>query len=84
MLEVLERVEALGLDQQIVVVDDGSRDGTGEVLRKWHAVHPDDVLLHQANAGKGAALRAAIPHVDGDIVVIQDAMRRRTRDSEVQ
>jgi glycosyltransferase involved in cell wall biosynthesis len=73
VLEVLERLEALGLDRQIVVVDDGSTDGTGDVLRKWHAVHPDDVLLHQANAGKGAALRAAIPHVDGDIVVIQDA-----------
>ncbi len=73
VLEVLERLEALGLDCQIVVVDDGSTDGTGDVLRKWHSVHSDDVLLHQANAGKGAALRAAIPHVDGDIVVIQDA-----------
>jgi glycosyltransferase involved in cell wall biosynthesis len=73
VLEVLERVDALGLDRQIVVVDDGSTDGTGDVLRAWHAEHPDEVLLHQANAGKGAALRAAIPHVDGDIVVIQDA-----------
>jgi glycosyltransferase involved in cell wall biosynthesis len=73
ILEVLERVDALGLDRQVIVIDDGSTDGTNEVLREWHIAHPDTVLLHQENAGKGAALRAAIPHVDGDIVVIQDA-----------
>jgi len=73
VLEVLERVDALGLDRQVIVVDDGSVDGTSELLQEWHASHPDDVLVTQANRGKGAALRAAIPHVDGDIAVVQDA-----------
>jgi glycosyltransferase involved in cell wall biosynthesis len=68
--EVLERVQALDLDQQIVVVDDGSTDGTAAILERW-----DErvTVIRQDNRGKGAAIRAAIPHLDGEIVVIQDA-----------
>jgi glycosyltransferase involved in cell wall biosynthesis len=73
VLELLERVDELGLDRQVIVVDDGSTDGTTELLRAWHARHPEDILLTQENRGKGAALRAAIPFADGDIAVIQDA-----------
>ena len=70
--EVLTRVSDLGLDSQIVIVDDGSTDGTDEVLRRWEG--RDGVLvLRQPNRGKGAALRAAIPHLDGDVTLIQDA-----------
>ena len=70
--EVLERVASLDLDKQIVVVDDGSTDATPSVLADWEG--RDGVLvLRQSNRGKGAAIRAAIPHVDGDVVVIQDA-----------
>jgi glycosyltransferase involved in cell wall biosynthesis len=72
ILDVLERIERLGLDRQVIVVDDGSTDGTDELLREWAASH-DVVLVRQENRGKGAAIRAGIPHVDGDIVVIQDA-----------
>jgi glycosyltransferase involved in cell wall biosynthesis len=68
--EVLDRIDALGLDRQVIVVDDGSNDGTGDIVE---ARQGDVVLLRQPNRGKGAAIRAAIPHVDGDIVVIQDA-----------
>ncbi|MBA2537386.1 MAG: glycosyltransferase family 2 protein [Actinobacteria bacterium] len=71
--EVLERVEALELEKQIVVVDDGSTDGTGEIAERWRDGRADVVIVRQANAGKGAAIRAAIPHVSGDVVVIQDA-----------
>ena len=71
--EVLERVSALGLDSQIVIVDDGSSDGTAAVAERFADGRDDVVLLRQPNRGKGAAIRAAIPHLDGEITVIQDA-----------
>jgi glycosyltransferase involved in cell wall biosynthesis len=67
--EVLTRIERLDLDTQVIVVDDGSTDGTGDIAERHQGV----VVLRQANRGKGAAIRAAIPHVDGEIAVIQDA-----------
>src|SRR5687768_3762325 len=73
IVEVLDRIEALGLDRQLIVVDDGSTDRTSELLEAWREGKDGVVLLRQANAGKGAAIRAAIPHIDGDIAVIQDA-----------
>ena len=73
IIEVLERIEALGVDRQVIVVDDGSTDGTFHLLEEWKRSHPDIVLVRQENAGKGAAIRAAIPHIDGEIAVIQDA-----------
>jgi len=73
ILEVLDRIEALGLDRQLIVVDDGSTDGTSDLLREWQQGREGVVLLRQENAGKGAAIRAAIPHLDGEIAVIQDA-----------
>jgi glycosyltransferase involved in cell wall biosynthesis len=69
---VLERIEALPLSKQVVIVDDGSTDGTPEILRQWDGRLPT-TIVRQSNRGKGAAIRAAIPHVTGDIVVIQDA-----------
>ena len=70
--EVLERVEALDLDKQIVVVDDGSTDETALVLEGW-AGRDGIRVIRQENRGKGAAIRAAIPLLDRDITVIQDA-----------
>ena len=71
--EVLRRVAELPLDSQIIVVDDGSTDGTNAVVRAWMDCNGDSLLLTQENRGKGAAVRAAAEHIDGDIVVIQDA-----------
>jgi glycosyltransferase involved in cell wall biosynthesis len=66
--EVLDRVADLDLEAQVIVVDDGSSDGTAEIAEARGAT-----VIRQPNRGKGAALRAAIPHVEGDIAVVQDA-----------
>ena len=71
--QVLERVKALPLDQQVIVVDDGSTDETPSILERWKERYGDTIVIRQRNRGKGAAIRAGLPHVDGDIAVIQDA-----------
>jgi glycosyltransferase involved in cell wall biosynthesis len=73
IVELLDRVAALDLEQQIVVVDDGSTDGTGDLVERWGAARDNVVLVRQRNQGKGSAVRAAIPYADGEICVIQDA-----------
>ena len=73
IVELLDRVSELDLDKQIVVVDDGSTDGTGDLAEGWAKGRDSVIVIRQANAGKGAAIRAAIPRIDGDIAVIQDA-----------
>jgi glycosyltransferase involved in cell wall biosynthesis len=70
--QVLERVEALPFAKQIIVVDDGSTDGTAQILHAWQA-RTSGLVITQQNRGKGAAIRAAIPHIDGDVIVVQDA-----------
>jgi len=69
IVEVLDRVDALPFEKQVIVVDDGSTDATADLVASRNGV----LLLRQPNRGKGAALRNAIGHIDGDIAVIQDA-----------
>jgi glycosyltransferase involved in cell wall biosynthesis len=73
IVDVLDRVDALELSKQIVVVDDGSTDGTAELAERWTNGRDDAVVVRQQHRGKGAAIRTAIPHADGEIAVIQDA-----------
>jgi glycosyltransferase involved in cell wall biosynthesis len=70
--EIVRRVLAVPLRIELIVVDDGSRDGTGDLLDALQR-ELGFTLLHQKNAGKGAALRKGFAAVTGDIVVIQDA-----------
>ena len=71
---VIERVlkAAVALPREIIVVDDASTDGTRQVLQ---SMPPDEIrlVLHEANRGKGAAIRSGVAHATGDIVLIQDA-----------
>lgn len=70
----LERVLREDIVSQVIVVDDGSSDGTREILREMEPMDPRvEVLFHDRNRGKGAALRTAIGRATAPIVIIQDA-----------
>ncbi|MEY2443257.1 MAG: hypothetical protein QOJ46_2683 [bacterium] len=73
ILEVLERITALDLDAEIIVVDDGSSDDTAALVESFAAGHDQVVLIRQANRGKGSAVRAAAARMTKEIAVIQDA-----------
>ncbi len=71
---MVAKAPAQGLEKELIVVDDGSTDGTREILRE---LNPEPfcarIFFHEKNQGKGAALRTAQGHATGDIILIQDA-----------
>ena len=75
LIASVEEAEVPGMEKEIVVVDDGSRDETPELLRRYEGRQGFVLLRHAENQGKGAAIRTAIPHTSGSIVLIQDADR---------
>ncbi len=71
--EIVKRVQATKLVWEIVIVDDGSQDGTREILKELDGKQNIHVLLHESNSGKGSAVRDGIAAAQGDILLIQDA-----------
>lgn len=71
--EIIRRVMAVPIRVELIVVDDGSADGTRDVLERLRAEHQFTLILQPRNMGKGAALRRGFEAVTGDLVVIQDA-----------
>lgn len=71
--QLLKLVLAQPIDLELVVVDDGSTDGTTDILREFAADQRVRVITQESNQGKGAAIRTGIAGVRGEIVLIQDA-----------
>jgi dolichol-phosphate mannosyltransferase len=70
--DLVAKVKSIPVDKEIVLVDDGSTDGTSPVLDEL-AGGDVRVVHHEKNRGKGAAIRTALEHVKGDVVIVQDA-----------
>ncbi len=73
--QVLDAPLPPGIERELILVDDGSTDGTQQILQQIVNEHPELIQLHfhETNQGKGAAVRTAIRHATGDICIIQDA-----------
>ncbi len=70
LIQKVQRVSLPGLEKEIVVVDDGSRDQTREILKQIQGIR---YFFHEKNRGKGAALKTGIAHSTGDVLLLQDA-----------
>lgn len=70
IIDIITKVDIGDIKKEIVVVDDGSKDNTLEVLKKIKGIK---LIGHKKNSGKGAAIKTAIKHATGDIIIIQDA-----------
>lgn len=71
--EILSRVQAMEMADEILIIDDGSQDGTRDILAELDGKDAVRVILHERNQGKGAAVRTGLQEAVGDILLIQDA-----------
>lgn len=71
--EIIKRVKATQVPSEIILVDDGSTDGTREILEELKKQKMITVIYHDRNQGKGAAVRTGLSRAVGDVILIQDA-----------
>jgi glycosyltransferase involved in cell wall biosynthesis len=72
--EIVRRVLETPYEKELVLVDDGSKDTSREIMQRLEAEHPEvRCFYHERNSGKGAALSTGFKEVQGDVVVVQDA-----------
>jgi glycosyltransferase involved in cell wall biosynthesis len=71
--EIIARVQATGLADEILAIDDGSTDGSRDLLAKLNEDGKVKVIYHERNQGKGKAVRTGIQNASGDLIIIQDA-----------
>jgi glycosyltransferase involved in cell wall biosynthesis len=71
--EIIRRVQKTKLVSEILVVDDGSTDGTRQLLSRLDGKNQVRVILHETNQGKGAAVRTGLQNTNGEVLLIQDA-----------
>lgn len=70
---IIARVQAVPIEKELVIVDDGSSDGTRDILKAYQGKPGITISYHPKNMGKGAGIRTGIKECTGDIVIIQDA-----------
>src|SRR5271170_3486229 len=71
--ELLQAIQASPVKKEIIIVDDGSTDGTREKLQALPLIDDVTVVFHEKNHGKGAAIRTALAYARGEYVLIQDS-----------
>lgn len=73
LITLIEETDVPAMEKEVIVVDDGSTDGTRDILRRYEGRQGFTVVHHDRNRGKGMAVRTAIEHMKGSIAIIQDA-----------
>ena len=74
IFEILKRIENIqDIQKQIIIIDDGSNDGSYELINSFNFLSECKIIRHDFNSGKGSCIKTAQTHVTGDIVIIQDA-----------